>query len=331
MGVFMKRSLTVLGIVMLFVCIFCMAPADADAASYKAVAMEYTFKGEPEKVQANGYYFWLDSDNNLKASKSKSAKGKTLYKSVYGETSVDRFIVTNGEKVYFMVADFKADKVMLYRVNTDGTKRTRLKSMDYADGDLQYKLLAVAYNNVYYYKSGSKGGEAVSSLCAYNIKSKKISTKVKNFREGKTKGNGRYIYYSTGAYDANGNYALKAYDTKNNKAITVAKDGRYLAQYDGKLYYTRDIWDEAAGLTYTQIYEAKTSGKEAALIAELGPIGGSYKLKVKDGTVYYYHEIMDGANTVYNTYMFNLKDKTEDMAMGRETYNAVPELYVNLY
>jgi len=29
--------------------------------------------------------------------------------------------------------------------------------------------------------------------------------------------------------------------------------------------------------------------------------------------------------------MFNLKDKTEDMAMGRETYNAVPELYVNLY
>lgn len=161
--------------------------------------------------------------------------------------------------------------------------------------------------------------------------SKKISTKVENFREGNTKGNGRYIYYSTGVYDANGNYALKAYDTKNNKAITVAKDGRYLTQYDGKLYYTRDIWDEAAGLTYTQIYEAKTSGKEAALIADLGPIGGSYKLKVKDGTVYYYHEIMDGANTVYNTYMFNLKDKTEDMAMGRETYNAVPELYVNLY
>lgn len=331
MSIFMKRSITILGMVLLLVLLCCAQPADADAASYKAVAMEYTFKGEPEKVQANGYYFWLDSDNNLKASKSKSAKGKTLYKSVYGETSVDRYILTNGEKVYFMAADFKADKEILYRVNTDGTKRTKLKSFEYKEGDLQYKLLAVSYGNVYYYKYGSKGGEAVSSLCAYNIESKKTSTKVKTFREGKVKGGGRYIYYSTGASDENGNFALKAYDMKNRKVITVAKDGRYLTQYDGKLYYTRDIWDEGAEFSYTEIYEAKTSGKEAALIANLGPIGGSYKLKVKDGTVYYYLEVMDGANTVYNTYMFNLKDKTEDMAMGRETYNAVPELYTNLY
>ena len=276
----MMAVLAVLGVLLL--CMIFAEPADA-AAKYERGELGYT----EERTEIGGKYFYSDSvlDDEtwtsytcLYVSDTPEGKGKRLAKLNDNNTYLDRWVLSNGSKVYYSYMDTETGKYKIYRIGVDGKNRKRIKTLS-PKGDYTLSLSSV-YNSKLYYVWGN-GYWGRGSLYTITLKDGyKVTRRHKDFSPyaGYSSGGSRYLY---GFSDSK--RGLRVYDCKTDKIIrTIPGIVSEVEVKKGKLCYM--VQDVENG--YYKLYAASLSGKTKNLLlkASLDCMIGQFDPE----SVYYY-------------------------------------------
>ncbi|MBR4861586.1 MAG: hypothetical protein IKU09_05230 [Firmicutes bacterium] len=263
----MKRGmlavLTVLCVLLL--CMICTESADA-AAKYE--------RGElgsvEERTEIGGKYFYSDSILDDEAwvsytciyvSNTPDGKGKRIAKLNDMNAYPDRWILSNGSKVYYSYMETDTGKYKIYRVDVDGKNRKRIKTLS-PKGDWTLSLSSI-YNSKLYYVWGN-GYWGSGSLYTITLKDGyKVTRRHKDFSPyaGYASGGSRYLY---GFSDSK--QGLRVYDCKTDKIIrTIPGIISEVEVKKGKLCYL--VQDVEKGTL--KFYAASLSGKTKTLLLEV--------------------------------------------------------------
>lgn len=290
----------------LLVCLVFAEPADA-AAKYERGEL-----GSPdERTEIGGKYFYSDSILDDEAwvsytciyvSNTPDGKGKRLAKLNDMNAYLDRWILSDGSKVYYSYMDTDTGKYKIYRVSVDGKNRKRIKTLSPKDG-LELSLSSVYSGKLYYVWGNGYWGSG--SLYTITLKDDyKVTRRNKDFSPyaGYSSGGSRYLY---GFSDSK--QGLRIYDCKTDKIIrTIPGIISEVEVKKGKLCYL--VQDVENGLY--KFYAASLSGKTKTLLLK---IDSSCMFGQFDPECVYYYD------TDYIPYRYDVETK-EHVQIAEEEF-----------
>ncbi len=223
---------------------------------------------------ARGNYTYIRSSKTYKKTESsdyyyihRTYKNGSAKKQIVNNAAEEPYINVVGNHMYYVGVYDSGNKLGIYRVNIDGTGKTRLI------GNYNDNSIIVKDNYLYYIKETVNNNyDDVVSLCRYNLSTKKtvstLYTTTTRYIDNMSL-SGDYIYITAHGYE---NDIIYKINVKTKSRTIVYKysygedDESYIDDmiyYKGNIYYTiyddKDLYDEEDDTC--QIYRISSSGK----------------------------------------------------------------------
>lgn len=341
---FKLRLFVALMVIVLIVSFMPMQEAYAASSTkaYKSVRTDYLTEGESwvptsseTPAACQGLYFWtenieLSDGMYYKLYCSKNSDGTnpvciidtTLLQKehildgpgYYPPQSFDKFILTNGTWIYFIMHDSFDDTARLYKVKYNSTKPVYITDLPDESG---YTYLISLYGNRIYFQNEYTDEliRVIRDLCSVSLSNNKISTHRSDaqvFSVG-SGSSARYIYYKGCNYDKSSYNKAYVYDCKEKTAVNLGTtDAHRISK--GKLYYAKANSTKTNG--GYKIYKTGISGRGTKTLVvnlkkadSVGMISSTY--------VYWAKRNTDTYDNIY--YRYNIKTK-ESKKISEQSY-----------
>lgn len=340
---FKLRLFVALMVIVLIVSFMPMQQAYAASSTkaYKSVQTDYLTEGESwvptsseTPAACQGLYFWTEnielSDGiYYKLYCSKNSDGTNpvciidttkLQKEhvldepgYYPPQNFDKFILTNGTWVYFILHDSFDGIARLYKVKYNSTKPTYITDLP---DEKSYTYLLSLYDNRIYFQNEYTDGliSVFRDLCSVSLSNNKVSTHRSDaqvFSVGSS--SARYIYYKGCNYDKSSYNKTYVYDCKEKTAANLGTTDAHRIS-NGKLYYAKANSTKTNG--GYKIYKTGISGRGSKTLVinlkkadSVGMISSKY--------VYWTKRNTDTYDNIY--YRCNIKTK-ESKKISEQSY-----------
>lgn len=216
-----RKSCNLITLLMLLAIVITSMP------SYNVSAKEKAYKTITTWVidwEINGYQFiWRFKSGPTTLLVKKNGKEKKLV----ANDDLGLSLVTNGSKIYYFTYHYETQKANVYKMNIDGSKKTKVFSVKAKKG---FDLAGLVGGKLYY-KTGSEHG----NLHYYTLKTKKHKVVIKDIERTRYKKN--HFLLETICDDNTYRRKISAYSVKTKKVKTISKNVYNYEILGNKIYY----------------------------------------------------------------------------------------------